>query len=241
MDEKPPTLEEQVEMTKPQLCEQEVKRIKDKRVREVIELLEDMRENEEAEEYFDIVGEEICSPTATRLNRYILMVMMLLIERVGTTARACQLLGLSPKTVSMYRQKYPALREAMDRSQLRYGGMLVDAATEFAINGWEEEVYGKMPGKDAGIGLIGKKKKRDMRLLETLLSANVKKFKKQTIDTAAMGGMTINLNFGDGSQEVLDGNTGEVIDIHPPQMVTEGLPGASVEVHDDETEGIEEE
>lgn len=225
---------------KEEICKEELQRVKDILVLEIVELLEGMRDNQQAEEYLEIYGEEICGDHGIRVSRYLLMVFLFLVEKVGTMTRAAQILHLHHATIQHYKKNYPVFARAVELAQLRHNGMLVDVATDFAVNGWQEEVFGKGSGENAGIEQVGTRTKRDMRILETVLSANVKKFRKQVVADSGGQKVEIHLNFGDGTKEIVDGNTGERIeDVNPSQLGAKGLPAPSVDIHDASFKEIE--
>lgn len=103
---------------------------------------------------------------------------------IGVITAAAKLVGISrmkhyewladPKKYPDYRRRFnDAAEQAADRAE--------QEMVRRGIVGWEEPVFGKLPGKDEGSGIIGKKRMFSDRMLELCLKARrPEKFRERT-------------------------------------------------------------
>ena len=237
--ERPPTLDE-LNNIEQEICAAELQVSKDRRVFEVMDFLRDAQDNPALEHYLEIQGvedDDLFSPKSFLITRNIIKALLLLIEKTGTMTKATGLLGVNNSTISVQRKNHPALAAAMLAATNRFAANLIDKAADLALNGWQEEVYGK--GKDGSTVKVGTKTKMEPRLLETLLAANIPRYKKQQLSDSGGQKVEVHLNFGDGSKEIIDGITGETIR-NTTQLEAKALPAPSVELHDPGFADVEE-
>ncbi len=111
---------------------------------------------------------------------------------IGVITAACKLVGIDRQRHYEWMaasDKYPdyaerfanAVEEAADRAEAEM--------VRRGIQGWEEPVYGKLPGRETGFGVIGSRRLFSDRMLELCLKARrPEKFRERMEHTGAGGG-----------------------------------------------------
>ena len=105
----------------------------------------------------------------TRVSPKRLSAFILTLGRTGNLAEATEAAKIPRNYPDYQAQKSPVFARRMQNAMEKSKDGLETEARRRAVNGWEEPVFGKLPGNDGGSGQIGTIKKYSDKLLETLM------------------------------------------------------------------------
>lgn len=114
--------------------------------------------------------------------------------------KSCELNGLKYQTVRDTMNRHTAAGDMSwqtrwELAKEQYVESLKLEAHQRAIEGWDEPVFGALPGIGAGSGVVGHKHMRSETILRDLLKAHVPEFKTRSevaiVDDRPVGGMDI--------------------------------------------------
>lgn len=105
----------------------------------------------------------------------------------GTWYKSAEYCGLSYSTILRLKKEYPEFAVACEEALVSYRDLLVEAAHDRAINGWDEPVFSQRLGTE-----IGRIRKFDSRLHELLLKRHDAGFRdKVEIETRVSVGVLV--------------------------------------------------
>lgn len=90
----------------------------------------------------------------------------------GVISTACAAAGINRRRHWEW-SKDPAYREKFDEAHARACDVIRQEIFRRGVEGWEEPVFGKLPGKDTGSGEVGRIRKFSDRMLEILAKAKM--------------------------------------------------------------------
>jgi len=105
----------------------------------------------------------------TRVSPKRLSAFILTLGRTGNLAEATEAAKIPRNYPDYLAQKSPVFARRMQNAMEKSKDGLETEARRRAVNGWEEPVFGKLPGNDGGSGQIGTIRKYSDKLLETLM------------------------------------------------------------------------
>jgi hypothetical protein len=109
----------------------------------------------------------------------------------GNVRLACDAAGIDRSTAYLRRQADGTFAAAWDSALDEAADLLEAEAWRRAHEGWDEPVYGRLPGKDAGEGQIGIVRKYSDSLMQTLLKGHKPEKYRERQDIALSGGVQV--------------------------------------------------
>lgn len=91
----------------------------------------------------------------------------------GVISTACAAAGINRRRHWEWSKKDPAYKERFDDAHARACDTIRQEIFRRGVEGWDEPVFGKLPGKDTGSGQVGVVRKYSDRLLEILAKAKM--------------------------------------------------------------------
>lgn len=99
-------------------------------------------------------------------------------SQTGLKNHSAGLAGCSYSAIATYRDKHPEFKAQEDEAYEKYRESLIKEAQRRGKQGIEQEVFGTLPGKNAGTGVVGTRRVYSDKMLELVIKRDDPKYRE---------------------------------------------------------------